>query len=148
MSVGTGGSGVIWRPTALVRSPQSFVPNYERGNGNRRIDLLELLRIVEALKADPRKVFVDSVARRGGEAELNESRLSSRGVGDGVDPAAKNRRRLEECAARQKQKVRRWTAKSLKGDHPGAQAGRRQCLWGGIRPDVLRRTSCSTDVTL
>ena len=37
----------------LLRKPQSFVSNYERGN--RRIDVLELLRIVEALKADPRR---------------------------------------------------------------------------------------------
>jgi transcriptional regulator with XRE-family HTH domain len=48
----------------LLRKPQSFVSNYERGN--RRIDVLELLRIVEALKADPRKVFMDIIARRAG----------------------------------------------------------------------------------
>jgi predicted transcriptional regulator len=35
----------------LLRKPQSFVSNYERGQ--RRIDVLELLRIVEALKGDP-----------------------------------------------------------------------------------------------
>jgi transcriptional regulator with XRE-family HTH domain len=48
----------------LLRKPQSFVSNYERGN--RRIDVLELLRIVDALNADPRKVFMDIVARRAG----------------------------------------------------------------------------------
>jgi transcriptional regulator with XRE-family HTH domain len=48
----------------LLRKPQSFVSNYERGN--RRIDVLELLRIVDALDADPRKVFMDIVARRAG----------------------------------------------------------------------------------
>jgi transcriptional regulator with XRE-family HTH domain len=48
----------------LLRKPQSFVSNYERGN--RRIDVLELLRIVDALKADPRKVFMDIVSRRAG----------------------------------------------------------------------------------
>ncbi len=48
----------------LLRKPQSFVSNYERGN--RRIDVLELLRIVDALKGDPRKVFMDIVARRAG----------------------------------------------------------------------------------
>jgi transcriptional regulator with XRE-family HTH domain len=46
----------------LLRKPQSFISNYERGN--RRIDVLELLRIVDALGADPRKVFMDIVARR------------------------------------------------------------------------------------
>jgi transcriptional regulator with XRE-family HTH domain len=48
----------------LLRKPQSFISNYERGN--RRIDVLELLRIVDALKADPRKVFMDIVARKTG----------------------------------------------------------------------------------
>jgi transcriptional regulator with XRE-family HTH domain len=46
----------------LLRKPQSFVSNYERGQ--RRIDVLELLRIVEALKGDARAVFTDIVARR------------------------------------------------------------------------------------
>ena len=35
----------------LLRKPQSFVSNYKRGQ--RRIDVLELLRIVEALEGDP-----------------------------------------------------------------------------------------------
>jgi hypothetical protein len=38
------------------------VSNYERGQ--RRIDVLELLRIVEALKGDPRRVFADILRRR------------------------------------------------------------------------------------
>jgi transcriptional regulator with XRE-family HTH domain len=46
----------------LLRKPQSFVSNYERGQ--RRIDVLELLRIVEALGGDARAVFMDIVARR------------------------------------------------------------------------------------
>lgn len=46
----------------LLRKPQSFVSNYERGQ--RRIDVLELLRIVEALKGDPRAVFKDIIKRR------------------------------------------------------------------------------------
>jgi transcriptional regulator with XRE-family HTH domain len=46
----------------LLRKPQSFVSNYERGQ--RRIDVLELLRIVEALKGDARVVFADIVSRR------------------------------------------------------------------------------------
>jgi transcriptional regulator with XRE-family HTH domain len=46
----------------LLRKPQSFVSNYERGQ--RRIDVLELLRIVEALGGDARSVFMDIVGRR------------------------------------------------------------------------------------
>lgn len=45
-----------------LRKPQSFVSSYERGQ--RRIDVLELLRIVGALKADPRVVFVDIMIRQ------------------------------------------------------------------------------------
>jgi transcriptional regulator with XRE-family HTH domain len=48
----------------LLRKPQSFVSNYERGQ--RRIDVLELLRIVEALKGDAHAVFADIVARKAG----------------------------------------------------------------------------------
>jgi transcriptional regulator with XRE-family HTH domain len=55
----------------LLRKPQSFVSNYERGQ--RRIDVLELLRIVEALKGDARAVFMDIVARRG-ETKLSIQR--------------------------------------------------------------------------
>jgi transcriptional regulator with XRE-family HTH domain len=35
--------------------PQSFVSSYE--NGQRRVDLIEFMRISRALKADPLKVF-------------------------------------------------------------------------------------------
>jgi transcriptional regulator with XRE-family HTH domain len=48
----------------LLRKPQSFVSNYERGQ--RRIDVLELLRIVEALGGNARAVFMDIVRRRSG----------------------------------------------------------------------------------
>jgi transcriptional regulator with XRE-family HTH domain len=48
----------------LLRKPQSFISNYERGQ--RRIDVLEMLRIVEALKGDPRRVFSDILRRRSG----------------------------------------------------------------------------------
>lgn len=34
-----------------LRKPQSFVSNYERGQ--RRIDVLEFLRIARAIRADP-----------------------------------------------------------------------------------------------
>jgi transcriptional regulator with XRE-family HTH domain len=44
-----------------LRKPQSFVSNYERGQ--RRIDVLELLRIVEALKGNARAVFTDIIRR-------------------------------------------------------------------------------------
>ena len=46
----------------LLRKPQSFVSNYERGQ--RRIDVLELLRIIEALKGDARLIFLDIVAKQ------------------------------------------------------------------------------------
>jgi transcriptional regulator with XRE-family HTH domain len=46
----------------LLRKPQSFISNYERGQ--RRIDVLELLRIVEALKGDASTVFKEIVRRR------------------------------------------------------------------------------------
>ena len=48
----------------LLRKPQSFVSNYERGQ--RRVDVLELLQIVDALKGDARAVFMDIVGRRAG----------------------------------------------------------------------------------
>ena len=38
-----------------LRKPQSFISNYE--SGQRRIDVVELLKIVEALDGDPRTVF-------------------------------------------------------------------------------------------
>jgi transcriptional regulator with XRE-family HTH domain len=46
-----------------LRKPQSFVSNYERGQ--RRLDILELLRVVEALKAEPRRVFDAILIARG-----------------------------------------------------------------------------------
>lgn len=45
----------------LLRKPQSFVSNYERGQ--RRIDILELLRIVDALESDARFIFNDILVR-------------------------------------------------------------------------------------
>jgi transcriptional regulator with XRE-family HTH domain len=39
-----------------LRKPQSFISNFERGQ--RRIDVLELLRIVDALGADPEQIFL------------------------------------------------------------------------------------------
>lgn len=35
--------------------PQSFVSDYERGQ--RRLDILELLRVAEAIEADPQRLF-------------------------------------------------------------------------------------------
>lgn len=42
--------------------PQSFISAYE--NGQRRIDLLEFMRIAEALRVDPRKAFAAVVVNR------------------------------------------------------------------------------------
>jgi transcriptional regulator with XRE-family HTH domain len=47
----------------LLRKPQSFVSSYECGQ--RRIDVLELMRIARALGADPRKLFSDIIAYQG-----------------------------------------------------------------------------------
>jgi transcriptional regulator with XRE-family HTH domain len=46
-----------------LRKPQSFVSSYE--NGQRRIDVLELLRIAEALDADPRRIFGEILGATG-----------------------------------------------------------------------------------
>ena len=40
-----------------LKKPQSFVSSYEAGQ--RRIDVLELIRIADALQADARRVFAD-----------------------------------------------------------------------------------------
>lgn len=60
-----------------ARKPQSFVSNYERGQ--RRIDVLELPRIVEALIGDARSVFMDIVGRQPGQSQAR---------GDGSQPDA------------------------------------------------------------
>jgi transcriptional regulator with XRE-family HTH domain len=44
-----------------LSKPQSFVSSYERGQ--RRIDVLELLRIAEALEIDSRRIFREIVRR-------------------------------------------------------------------------------------
>jgi transcriptional regulator with XRE-family HTH domain len=46
----------------LLRKPQSFVSNYERGQ--RRIDVLELLRIIEVMDRDPIEIFREILVRR------------------------------------------------------------------------------------
>jgi len=45
-----------------LRKPQSFVSAYE--NGQRRIDVLEFIRIATALGANPRQVFAEIVSAR------------------------------------------------------------------------------------
>ncbi|HKV54446.1 MAG TPA: helix-turn-helix transcriptional regulator, partial [Candidatus Binataceae bacterium] len=45
-----------------LNKPQSFVSAYE--NGQRRIDLLEFMRITEALRVDPRKAFGEVLAEK------------------------------------------------------------------------------------
>jgi transcriptional regulator with XRE-family HTH domain len=44
-----------------LRKPQSFVSNYE--NGQRRVDILELIHIADTLGADPQKLFADVLTR-------------------------------------------------------------------------------------
>ena len=48
---------------ARLQKPQSFVSAYERGQ--RRVDLLEFLLILDALKVDPLAVFATIVERAG-----------------------------------------------------------------------------------
>jgi transcriptional regulator with XRE-family HTH domain len=47
-----------------LRKPQSFVSNLERGQ--RRIDVLELLVVIDALGGDPSRVFAEITAAYSG----------------------------------------------------------------------------------
>ena len=47
-----------------LKKPRSFVSSYE--NGQRRVDVLELVRIAEELGCDPVKLFADILARHRG----------------------------------------------------------------------------------
>lgn len=47
-----------------LRKPQSFVSSYERGQ--RRIDVLEFLRVSEVLGSDPVVLLSDIIARQSG----------------------------------------------------------------------------------
>jgi transcriptional regulator with XRE-family HTH domain len=40
---------------AVLRRPQSFVSKYERGE--RRLDVIEFLQVVEAMRVDPRTIL-------------------------------------------------------------------------------------------
>jgi predicted transcriptional regulator len=40
-----------------LRKPQSFISSYERGE--RRLDILEFLRVTSALNVDPRRLFAE-----------------------------------------------------------------------------------------
>lgn len=42
--------------------PQSFVSAYEAGQ--RRVDILEMLKIAEAIQADPHKILADIIQRQ------------------------------------------------------------------------------------
>jgi len=53
-----------------LRKPQSFVSNYERGQ--RRIDILELLRVVEALGGNPVQIFREILKRTRANAKLHK----------------------------------------------------------------------------
>jgi transcriptional regulator with XRE-family HTH domain len=69
--VGAGGSerdraGLTQAQLAkLLRKPQSFVSSYERGQ--RRMDVPELLRIVDVLEGSARAVLSNIIGRRAGE---------------------------------------------------------------------------------
>jgi|SoimicMinimDraft_17_1059745.scaffolds.fasta_scaffold47025_1 transcriptional regulator with XRE-family HTH domain len=52
----------------LLRKPQSFISNYERGQ--RRIDILELLRVVDALGGDPIEIFREILKRKRASLKL------------------------------------------------------------------------------
>jgi transcriptional regulator with XRE-family HTH domain len=56
----------------LLRKPQSFVSNFERGQ--RRIDVLELVIIVGALGIDPGRVFDEIVANYSGTSPAKRRR--------------------------------------------------------------------------
>jgi transcriptional regulator with XRE-family HTH domain len=56
-----------------LRKPQSFVSSYERGQ--RRVDVLELLRIAEALAIDPIEVVWEIMGRARTPAHRKGSRL-------------------------------------------------------------------------
>jgi transcriptional regulator with XRE-family HTH domain len=56
-----------------LRKPQSFVSSYERGQ--RRVDILELLRIVEALAGDPVEIVEDIMRRAKVPARRKRSRV-------------------------------------------------------------------------
>ena len=44
-----------------LAKPQSFVSNYEKGQ--RRIDVLEMLRIAKAVKAEPQEILANVIRR-------------------------------------------------------------------------------------
>jgi hypothetical protein len=48
----------------MLHKPQSFVSSYERGQ--RRVDVLELMRIVDAIGGDPIQVFRQILEKRSG----------------------------------------------------------------------------------
>ncbi len=48
---------------ARLGKPQSFVSSYE--NGQRRVDVLELVAIAGALQRDPAAIFADILAQAG-----------------------------------------------------------------------------------
>ena len=53
----------------LLRKPQSFVSSYERGQ--RRIDILEFLRIADVLGGDPLKLMQEIMNRGTGSKRPN-----------------------------------------------------------------------------
>lgn len=49
---------------AKLRKPQSFVSSYE--TGERRLDILEFLRVTSALGSDPKRLFGEIVRMKAG----------------------------------------------------------------------------------
>lgn len=56
-----------------LRKPQSFVSSYECGQ--RRLDILEFIRIVDELGYDPGAVFKDVLQHRSSDAEVSSKKV-------------------------------------------------------------------------
>lgn len=54
----------------LLRKPQSFISNYE--SGQRRIDILELRRVVEAMGGDPIEICREILKNRRANPKLHK----------------------------------------------------------------------------
>jgi transcriptional regulator with XRE-family HTH domain len=59
-----------------LRKPQSFVAKYE--NGERRVDVVELVALARALKVDPVGLFREFVAAKGRPKEAAPARPAAR----------------------------------------------------------------------
>jgi transcriptional regulator with XRE-family HTH domain len=67
------GQGVTQRALAVsLGKPQSFVSSYEQGQ--RRLDLLEFLHIIEFLSGDAPAIFAEVLVRRKARRRLSRRR--------------------------------------------------------------------------